>query len=321
MPRGLEARGYGAGSSQAPTPVCCEVRCFVLTPPDLSWEDQGPTAILGLAVQAEVGRSSPSQLLPHLRSPGSRAAPWLFGRLPWRLLSGQSPASALGHRRPASWGPAWPQCPVVPRPRAALEGLGAFYTWRSIGTLATPFRASFVPLLLLGAVNIFNPVHMASSSDPEAILSLVSPHPCRTVLLGCFQTQAPTDQIKTFCFVLMPPHLSAAPPGVPGFLPPLHRQELSRGPPKPALGGAGSTLAGEAHQHLRCSQAALGTPGLRLTCAPEGLGVWAGQRLEPDRAVVRRPVPVHTGQHLCPAPCVTSAFTGMGGGCLNLSAL
>lgn len=50
MPQGLEARGCGAGSSQAPAPACCEVRCFVLTPPDLCREDQGPTAILGLAV-------------------------------------------------------------------------------------------------------------------------------------------------------------------------------------------------------------------------------------------------------------------------------
>ena len=50
------------------------------------------------------------------------------------------------------------------------------------------------------SVNIFNPIKMAGPSDTETVLSIVSPHPCRMISMGGFQTQILMDPIKTFCF-------------------------------------------------------------------------------------------------------------------------
>lgn len=39
--------------------------------------------------------------------------------------------------------------------------------------------------------------------------------------MGVFQTQALMDQMKMFCFIMMPSHLSITPPRGPGLSPPL----------------------------------------------------------------------------------------------------
>ena len=117
---------------------------------------------------------------------------------------------------------------------------------------------------------------MASSSDTETILPLVSPHPCRMSLHGCFQTQAPMDQIKMFCFVTTPARLSAAPARVPGPSPPCAGRAVPRGT---SLPGGSTSLEG----------------GLPAACTSEGLGLWvrAGQRLGADlgAATVSRRIP------------------------------
>lgn len=172
----------------------------------------------------------------------------------------------------------------------------AFYTWRNAGRQSTP--------LLLGAANIFNPVYMASSSDTETVLPIVSPHPRRMAPHGCFQTQAPTDQIKMFCFVTTPARLPAAPARVPGPSPPCAGRAVPRGT---SLPGGSTSLEG----------------GLPAACTSEGLGpgVRAGQRLGADLGAAAASRRIPRIQHTLPRSADRSPRTQDCGICFQGSRL
>lgn len=144
MPRGLEARGCGSGSGRTQAQARCSVRGVVLTPPGLCREDQGPAAVLGPAVQAEVGPKAPPSSSPTSEAQGAEGPLGCSAVLPRGCCRAGvlRPPSDIGGQLPG--GPTWPRWPAAPGHWAALGDLGAFYTWRNIGKHATPLWAPFI---------------------------------------------------------------------------------------------------------------------------------------------------------------------------------
>lgn len=158
-------RSHAPGAAGQELPL---VRWFVLSTTDLCQEDQGPNrspwpALSGTHREVWL---SPAPPLP--QKPPSRPPPWLLRVL--HLPVDLRPAS---RGRLACALPPPGRGQLCPPPLTPLGFAGGLQLEKHQEALHSPLGLLYIFSFYSRAVNIFNPVHTASSSDTETILSAI----------------------------------------------------------------------------------------------------------------------------------------------------